>query len=207
MINNNDLIELYNDYDNVICLPTTNRDGIGYILEPKINNEPNPVPVAWVDIKNVNMKSSVIKNGMVRFLDKEIEDEAYRLLRINVSNGSDCYTRDRIESMILNPNDSVLQEIIEIRDLKVIDLMNSILVGLENSNAYDISNRVALYIRARKEELENKQVKSELEVTPVKKIEVAVVENKEVEETPKKKTAPSSAKKKSASKAKTTKAK
>ncbi|MGL4450754.1 MAG: hypothetical protein ACRCTZ_06145, partial [Sarcina sp.] len=98
---------------------------------------------------------------------------------INVSKGTEYYTRDKIESMILNCNDEVLQEIIDIKDVKIIDLFNSILVGLENSNAYDISSRVALYIRARKEELDNKSPKTELEVTPSKVIETAVIEEVE----------------------------
>lgn len=185
MIKMDELVEVYNDYDNNIYLPTVDKvGGIGYELRPKYDGEPNPVQVYWKDVVNIHRISSVFKNGMVRFYNEDIEVEAYKQLRISQVKGINLYTREKIEEMIVNCNDDVLQEIIDIKDLKIINLFYNILVGLQNSNVYDISSRVDIYIRARKEELENKEVNSSLEVLEGQTIEFAVVEEttEEVEE-------------------------
>jgi hypothetical protein len=60
-------------------------------------------------------------------------------------------------------------------DLKTIETFLSQVVALKNTNKYLIAEKVELYIRARKQELEEGLTHSELEVTPTENIEMAVV--------------------------------
>ncbi len=190
MFKDTDMINIYNDYDYNLYMPTANSMEGDYILKPKIDGEPYFIPVYWRDVVHVNRISKVFKNKNVRF-DSEIEEEAYKQLRIDFSREKDVYSRQEIENMIVNPTDEVLEKIVAIRDLKTIETFLSQLVSLKNTNKYFIAEKVELYIRARKQELEEGIIHSELEVTPTEKIDLAVVEEEKeenVEEKPKKTT-------------------
>jgi hypothetical protein len=85
--------------------------------------------------------------------------------------------------MILYPTDSVLKRITEIDKLTTIDAFLSLLVYLKNTNKYLIAEKVELYIRARKEEIEQGIRKSELEVDKTENVELAVTPSDENVET------------------------
>lgn len=184
MFKDTDMINIYNDYDYNLYMPTANSMEGDYILKPKIDGEPYFIPVYWRDVVHVNRISKVFKNKNVRF-DSEIEEEAYKQLRIDFSREKDVYSRQEIENMIVNPTDEVLEKIVAIRDLKTIETFLSQLVSLKNTNKYFIAEKVELYIRARKQELEEGIIHSELEVTPTEKIDLAVVEEDKEEITEK----------------------
>jgi len=189
MFKDSDMINIYNDYDYDIYMPSANSLDGDYILKPKIEDEPYYIPVYWRDVMHVNRISSHFKKKVIRF-SKEDEDEAYRQLRIDFKREKDTYSREEIEQMILKPTDEVFEKIVAIRDLKTIETFLSQVVALKNTNKYLIAEKVELYIRARKQELEEGLTHSELEVTPTENIEMAVVptEVEDVQSDDKKKT-------------------
>ena len=176
MFKDTDLINIYNDYDYKIYMPSANKLDEDYILSPKIDGEPYYVPALWRDVVNANRISKQIKARVIRF-EENIEEEAYKQLRIDLTREKDTYTREQIETMILNPNDEVLEQIVSIRDIKVIETFLSQLISLKNTNQFFIAEKIELYIRARKEELQQGLNHSELEITPTENIDLAVVED------------------------------
>lgn len=179
-----DLINVYNDYDYKIYAPSANKNDADYVLNPKISDdEPYYTQMLWRDIKFININSTAIRERKIRF-EPSIEDEVYQQLRINIDREKNLYSRQQIEDMIINSNDEIIKEILSITDIGILDKFLSQYVYLENTNKYDLSNKLEMYIRARKEELENGIKKTELEVTPtlnqkVKNVETAVVEESE----------------------------
>lgn len=166
MFKDNDILEVYTKKDNNIYLPTVTKNGTGYVVEASKGGEGIPCYVSWADIKYINRISSVFKTGSLRFAE-EFEEEAFKELRINI-NKAQYFTREKIEDMILNTTDDILKEILEIKDIMIIDEFVAILTMLENTNEYDISNKAATYIRARQEELVKGVKATELTVTPTK---------------------------------------
>ncbi|WP_346938175.1 hypothetical protein [uncultured Clostridium sp.] len=181
MFKDTDSINIYNDYDYKIYMGSVDALKQDYVLMPKIDNEPYYIPVLWRDIIKANQISVLFKERAIRF-EEDIEEEAYKQLRIDFKREKESYSRQEIESMILNPTDEVIRRIVSISKLSVIESFLSQLVALKNSNKYFIAEKVELYIRARKEEILEGIRKSELEVTPTENIELAVVETEEIKE-------------------------
>ena len=178
MIKDNDYVDVYHDYDYTTFIASENPLDPGYELPPKIDGEPYYVSVLWKDIMKANMKSENFKNQAIRF-SPNIEDQAYKQLRIDVNKDKNSYSRDEIERMILQPNDTILTKITQIDKMSTIDSFLSLLVYLKNTNKYLIAEKVELYIRARKEEIAEGIRKSELEVDATENIELAVAPNEE----------------------------
>ena len=101
MFKDADLINVYSDYDYTIYVPNVNKLEGDYVLKPKIDGEPYYIPVLWRDIVNANRISNRIKAREIRF-EGDIEAEAYKQLRIDLVREKDTYTREQIETMILN---------------------------------------------------------------------------------------------------------
>lgn len=181
-INDNDSINVYSDYDYTIYMPSSNKLDGGYKLEGKSDGEPYYVEVLWKDVVKANQKSTMFKHQKIRFAE-EIEEQAYKQLRIDINRDKNSYSRDDIERIIKNPTDTDLKNILLIDDKNTINSFLSQLVYLKNSNRYNISDKLELYIRARKEEIDSGLRKTELEVDETKNIETGVVA--EVEETTK----------------------
>lgn len=159
-------IEVYTEFDNSFYLPTMVKNGIGYVAE-KVNDngEVNPVFIPWSDVKYINRISSVFKTGKLKFGD-EFREEVYKQLKIDIKKESKYYSREKIEYMIINSNDEYIEEILNIKDLGILQTFVAILTALENTNEYNISNKVATYIRARHDELVEGIKKSEFTVVP-----------------------------------------
>lgn len=174
MIKENDYVDVYHDYDFKTYIPSENPNDPGYELPPKIDNEPYYVSVLWKDIMKANMKSDNFKNQSIRFAP-DVEEQALKQLRIDINRDKNSYSRDEIERMIIYPTDLVLEKITAIDKLTTIDAFLSLLVYLKNTNKYMIGEKIELYIRARKEEIEQGIRKSELEVDKTENIELAVV--------------------------------
>ena len=178
MIKDNDYVDVYHDYDYTTFIASENPLDPGYELPPKVEGEPYYVSVLWKDIMKANMKSENFKNQSIRF-STDIEEQALKQLRIDINKDKNSYARDEIERMILQPNDTILKKITQIDKLATIDAFLSLLVYLKNTNKYLIAEKVELYIRARKEEIEEGIRKSELEVDETENIELAVVPESE----------------------------
>ena len=185
-IKDNDYVKVYSDYDYKIYMPSSNSLDGGYILEGKINSEPYYVEVLWKDIVKVNQMSNAFKHRQVRF-EENVEELALKQLRIDVNRDKNSYTRDDIERIVKNPTDTDIKNITLIDDLEVLETFISQLVYLKNTNKFFVSDKLELYLRARKEELQEGIRKTELEVDETEKtIETAVVESEIDEEKPKK---------------------
>ncbi|WP_252241667.1 hypothetical protein [Clostridium sp. ZBS18] len=185
-INDNDYVKVYSDYDYKIYMPSSNSLDGGYILEGKINSEPYYVEVLWKDVVKVNQMSNAFKHRQVRF-EENVEELALKQLRIDINRDKNSYTRDDIERIVKNPTDTDIKNITLIDDLEVIETFISQLVYLKNTNKFFVSDKLELYLRARKEELQEGIRKTELEVDETEKtIETAVVESEIDEEKPKK---------------------
>ena len=187
---NEELIDVYNDYDYKVYAPSVVYRGQDYIFEPKIDEEPIITRVPYEDVCNINKRSNLFKRKVLRFTE-EFEQDMYDALRINFEKvEKDTFSREEMQNMILNPNsygaNGVINIIKEIKDKDVINRFIAELVSLKNENCYDISERLELYLKARKDEL-NEGIKiSELEV-PEPKIQFGVEDEEEnieeVEET------------------------
>lgn len=194
-IKDTDFVQVYSDYDYKIHIESSNKLDGGYILHAKKDDEPYYVDVLWKDIVRHNQKSTQIKHRQIRFKD-DVEELALKQLRIDINRDKNCYTRDEIEWMILNPNKRIIDEILAIDDMHVIDTFLSQLTFLKNTNRYCVSEKMELYIRARKEELAEGLRKTELEAEETENIEMAVVPEDEgnIEEKTKSKRTTSKAK-------------
>lgn len=169
MFKDNDMIPVYSEYEHTTFMPTQTRNGMDYIVEGSYV----PTMVTWADVKYINRISTVFKTGRLRF-GEEFEQEVLKQLRIDSE--SNFYPKWKIEEMLLNPTDEVFEEIIKLRDLNIVNDFLSLLIYFQNSNEYNLSEKLGLYIRARKEELEKGVSKSELTYTPNKMAEKEVVE-------------------------------
>lgn len=198
MLRNDDMINVYNDYDNKIFAPSVDPRGNDLVFPPKAEDgEPYYMYLPFIEIKNLHrLDRNIFTKRKLRF-EPEMEEEVFRSLNINLAREIESFTREEIEDMILNPSDNVIKTILSITDKAVIDKFLAQLIYLKNTNKYFIASKVEDYIRARKEELEQGLRKSELEGQPTENIpvveeevEVGVIEEEVVvEEKPKAKTA------------------
>ena len=173
MLRNDDMINVYNDYDNKIFAPSVDPRGNDLIFTPKTEDgEPYYVYLPFVEIRNMHrLDKNIFTKRKLRF-EPEMEEEVFKALNINLAREKGSFTREDIEYMILNPNDEVINTILSITDKAVIDKFLSQLIYLKNTNKYFIADKVENYIRARKEELEQGLRKSELEGQPTENVPV-----------------------------------
>lgn len=185
MLRNEDMLNVYNDYDSKIFCPSVDPRGLDIVFPQKDEyDEPFYVSLPFAEIKNIHrIDKNLFIRRMLRFETEEIENEVYKQLNINLAREKESFTRDEIENMILNPNDEVINTILSITNKSVIDTFLSQLIYLKNTNKYFIADKIENYIRARKEELEQGIRKSELEGQPTEnapvideEVETAVVE-------------------------------
>ncbi|WP_297993918.1 hypothetical protein [uncultured Clostridium sp.] len=173
MLRNDDMINVYNDYDNKIFAPSVDPRGNDLVFPPKTEDgEPYYVYLPFSEIRNMHrLDKNIFTKRKLRF-ELEMEEEIFRMLNINLAREAESFTRKDIEYMILNPDDNVINTILSITNKSVIDMFLSQLIYLKNTNKYFIADKVENYIRARKEELEQGLRKSELEGQPTENIPV-----------------------------------
>lgn len=188
MFKNNDLLNVYNDYDSKIFAPSVDPRGADLVFFPKDEyGEPFYVMLEFSEIKFLHRNDkNLFLRRMLRFENKEIEMQVFKQLNINLERETESFTREEIEDMILNPSDEVINTILSITKKGVIDTFLSQLIYLKNTNKYFIASKVEDYIRARQEELSQGIVKTELEGQETENVSVvdAGVETAIVEETP-----------------------
>lgn len=185
MIKNDELINVYNDYDSNIYAPSVDPKGIDLTFPKKDEyNEPYVISVPFAEIKNIHrLDRNIFPRKILRFED-DMEEEVFKSLNIRLDREKETYSREQIEDMIINPTDGTIKEILSIKDKGTIDRFLSQLVYLKNTNKYFIPSKIEAYIRARKEELEEGIKESDLEGQPTENIPVIeeVVETGEIEE-------------------------
>lgn len=165
MIDKNTIIEVYNEYDGNIYGISAFND-YGYKFE-RANDfgEPSITPVPFSDVQLINNKSSVFRDGTLRF-DIELEEEIYKELRITPNNN--YFTKSEIEDMILNTTQEKLDQIVAITSSNTLEKFRTILIKLDNSNEYDIPKRVFDVINARAYELAKGKIKSDIKLVTKK---------------------------------------
>lgn len=171
MLRNDDMINVYNDYDNKIFAPSVDPRGNDLVFPPKTEDgEPYYVYLPFSEIRNMHrLDKNIFTKRKLRF-EEGMEEEIFRMLNINLAREIESFTREDIEHMILNPNDDVINTILSITNKSVIEMFLSQLIYLKNTNKYFIADKVENYIRARKEELDQGLRKSELEGQPTENI-------------------------------------
>ncbi len=171
MLKNDDMINVYNDYDSKIFAPSVDPRGNDLVFPPKTEDgEPYYVYLPFSEIRNMHrLDKNIFTKRKLRF-EEGMEEEIFRMLNINLAREIESFTREDIEHMILNPNDDVINTILSITNKSVIEMFLSQLIYLKNTNKYFIADKVENYIRARKEELDQGLRKSELEGQPTENI-------------------------------------
>lgn len=172
MIKNDEMINVYNDYDSNIYAPSVEVKGIDLMFPKKDEyNEPYVVSIPFSEVKNLHrLDKNVFTKRILRFEDRE--DEIFKALNIRLDREKDVYSREEIEEMILNPTDEIIQIILKIKDRGVIERFLAQLVYLKNTNKYFIPSKIEFYIRARKEELDEGLKESDLEGQPTENVPV-----------------------------------
>lgn len=195
MFNNDELINIYNDYDGKLYAPSVDPRGYDLIFPQKSKyGEPYVIAVPFAEVKNLyRLNRNLFVKRYLRFEDEGQETEVFKQLNIKLDRIDGTYSREQIEDMIINPSDYVIEQILEIKDIQLINTFLSQLVYLKNTNKYFIASKIEDYIRARKEELELGVRNSELqgqatENVPVVEAEVETGTDEEqvAEDTPKK---------------------
>lgn len=165
MIKNDEMIEVYNDYDSNIYANSV-MGGMGLIFPRKDEyDEPYIVSIPYVEIKALHQGNrNIFTKKILRIVDRE--EEIFKALNINMTREPSSFSREEIEDMLKNPTDYVIQTVLGIKELPVINRFLAQLVYLKNTNRYFIPSKIENYIRARKEELEAGVKESELEGQP-----------------------------------------
>lgn len=190
MLNNDKLIEVYNDYDSKLYAPSFDSRNADLVFPPKDeNNQPYTVALPLQEIRNLyRLSPNIFKRKHLRILDEEEEKEVFKILNINMTREKECYSREEIEYLLTNATQHTIDVILSIQNLDVINTFLAQFVYLKNTNKYFLPQKVEDYIRARKEELEQGLRNTELEGSETANIptvdglvDVAVIEEKEEE--------------------------
>jgi len=163
-------IKCHNRTRNLLVLPTKQADyqirvdAGGYML------------LSWPELEWVNMKTSVIKEGVIEF-DESESDEIYRALRI--FDTENILFESVLLDILMHPTIQNMQRIIEITNVRTLDrlrckMQELIYEGVEfSSKLYDC-------IEGRRKELAKGRVKSKIQLVPIK--DTAPAQQSEVEE-------------------------
>lgn len=158
------IVNVYNYADNPVSLPTHIKPD-GYWFESAIDDTPSMIPISFSEIRVANSQSQVFREGKLRF-DKAIEASIYEALKIK--DWENILTLKEIEDTILNPTQEKLEKIINITSISAFDRVRGVLVRLQNSGQYDISQRVIDAINYRYQELYRNKRKTEIVIHKTK---------------------------------------
>ena len=149
-------INVLNHNEFKVCATTQIQ---GYKFTPAVDKIPSMNPMSFAEIQNINGKSDAFRTGLLRF-DPSDEKEVYEALTI--TDWKNIITNEFIEDAIINSTMEKLQKLIDINNTSIFDRVKTILIRLQNTGAYDISNRVINTLMARDYELQHKIYKSEI---------------------------------------------
>lgn len=148
--------------NNVICVKSNIRS---YVFEAaSADGTPTMHPMSFAEIEYINSNSGVFRTGLLTF-DDDRKDELYKALKI-FDWKENILFNDEIEDIILNPTLKGLEKIINVRDISVIERVRGIMIGLINTGAYDVSQRVINIINTRAREINSNKFKSEIILRP-----------------------------------------
>ena len=117
--------------------------------------------------------SNAFRTGLLFFKDSQ-KEEIYK--ELSIFDWKNILTNKDIKENLLNPTMAGLKRLLAVKDVVTFDRIYSILISLQNSNSYDISNRVIKVIETRQKEIRRKIFNTEIvlqerDTTPVQKQE------------------------------------
>jgi len=145
-----------------------------YVIDACIDeNNPTFVNVSFSDIEYINSHSNAFRTGLLFFKDSQ-KEEIYK--ELSIFDWKNILTNKDIKEILLNPTMAGLKRLLAVKDVVTFDRIYSILISLQNSNSYDISNRVIKVIETRQKEIRRKIFNTEIvlqerDTTPVQKQE------------------------------------
>lgn len=157
----NKLIGLYNFNAHRVFVVTPNRPQ-GVAVQPYQEGQAGVERFTFDEIRYINQRSAVIRNGALR-IEREDEDEVRELLGIYEINDND-WTPDDIRDCVLNPTPSKLESLKRITSTATLDSFISVIAAEEKKKEYLVSNHVREIVTARKAELLQNIIKSDIEV-------------------------------------------
>ena len=198
MLNMNTIVTIYNENPNKVFLPTSNPSTeYGYVCDPAYDGIPSETSIALSDVKFINSKSAIFRNGTLKF-DPELEEEITKTIGI-VIRQENFMSLDEIEDIILRPSKEKLERIVGINSPTTIDKVRGKLAQLDMSDDYFIAQEVykvindryreLVHLSKRKSEITITKKKNEVKKEVVKKVEKETVVKETVakeEATPKK---------------------
>jgi hypothetical protein len=145
-----------------------------YVIDPCLNeNIPTFVNVSFSDVEYINSQSNAFRTGLLFFKDNQ-KEEIYK--ELSIFDWKDILTNKEIKDIMLNPTMDGLKKLLNVKDVVTFDRIYAILVSLQNSNSYDLSNRVIKVIEARQKEIRRKIFNTQIilqerDTAPAKKLE------------------------------------
>ncbi|MGG1663087.1 hypothetical protein [Brevibacillus sp. NRS-1366] len=144
-ITDSTVINIYNVTDNQVAISTYLKPS-GILLEATRDDVPYAIQLTVAEVKGINTQSNVFKEGILRF-DTELEKEIYELLGIR--DWEEILSDQQIRETILRPSVDALQKVIKTNTPSMIERFRGMLVMLENSRIYDVSQKAKEVILAR----------------------------------------------------------
>jgi len=145
-----------------------------YVIDPCLNeNIPTFVNVSFSDVEYINSQSNAFRTGLLFFKDNQ-KEEIYK--ELSIFDWKDILTNKEIKDIMLNPTMDGLKKLLNVKDVVTFDRIYATLVSLQNSNSYDLSNRVIKVIEARQKEIRRRMFNTQIilqerDTAPAKKSE------------------------------------
>lgn len=155
------LIGLYNYNAHRVFVKTPNRPQ-GLAIQPYEDGQAGYERFSFDEVRHINQTSAVIRNGVLR-IEPEDEEEVRKLLGIYDISDND-WTPEEIRDCVLNPTPQKLESLKRITSTATLDSFVSVISAEENKKEFLIADHVREIIMARKNELLQNVVKSEIEV-------------------------------------------
>lgn len=165
MITPQTIITVYNENKGKIyCESLSNR--FGYVFDAMQDNIPFEIPMPFSDIKYINSRSAVFRDGLLR-IEPDLEDEVFKFM--GVAHRSENFIEiDEIKDIILSPTTEKLERILKVTSVVTMDKVRNILVELNNSDEYFIAEAVYRVVNVRYNELCAGKRKSDIIMKPKK---------------------------------------
>ena len=137
----------YNNF--TVCMPTQTRT---YVLDPCIDGIPTMATITFSDAEYINGQSNAFRTGLI-FPKLDNPKEFYEELRI--FDWENILTNDKIKNILTNPTIEGLQTILNIREDSLFERVRMVLVGLKNSNNFNLSTKVVDLVDKRYDEIKH----------------------------------------------------
>lgn len=154
------VIDIYNYNSFAITIDTKE---INKVIEPMRNGEPTIEQITPLEVKSINNKGRIFKDGLL-FFNKELEKEIYEDW-IRIPDWENIMRNEEIEEVLITNSMDGLEKIIKNESPLFFDRVRSIQIQLQNKGSYDISYRILTTLEKRYEEIKNKIYKTKIDLS------------------------------------------